>query len=298
MTTWDKILAKTPLLEVSRFSRNPKVRIFAKNESLCPTGSLKARLAAFVVWKTASDNAGRRLDFFDYSPGVCNYGIALASVCKSLGHNAHILVGSDIPLNCESLLSRDGADIIKIVGVSEWAALRMEAGRISASHAGWLWTNQYENPLGPDAYYDSTGAELACQLRECGVRPDFFLATVGTGGSIIGLSRKLKENFDCKTLCLQPSSPIPKIKGARMLAWPSDGEAGNIPGVFKAGIRLVDGYASIGPAKAKEFSECLQSEENIDVSDSGAMSLLGAVELSGQMDEGAIVILFPAISRR
>ncbi len=299
MKHYNEILLKTPLLDVSRFSLNQRVRIFAKDESKCPTGSLKARAAAFTVWKIASDKPQPgSLDFFDYSPGVCNYGIALAFACREFGHRAHILVSDDIPKNCEAKLARDGVDIIKIAGISDWDGMKREAGRISKERKEWIWTNQYENPLNALAHYETTGKEIIRQMKERNVRPDYFLATVGTGSSITGISLRLKEEFRCKTICVQPSSPTPKIKGARKLEWPAENRKGNVPGVFASGKELVDSCIFIDPAKAKEMSETLASKDNVDISASAAMNLLAAAELSGQMKEGIILTLIPALSRK
>lgn len=299
MKHYNEILVKTQLLDVSRFSLNPRVRIFAKDESKCPTGSLKTRAAAFMVWKIASDKPlSGSLDFFDYSPGVCNYGIALAFACREFGHSAHILVSDSIPTNCMVQLARYGADIMKIAGISDWEGMKREAGRISEERKEWIWTNQYENPLNALAYYETTGKEIIRQMKERNVRPDYFLATVGTGGSITGISRRLKEEFRCKTICVQPSSPTPKIKGARKLEWPAENSRGNVPGVFASGKELVDSCIFIDPGKAKEMSETLASKDDIDISASAAMNLLAAAELSRQMKEGVILTLIPALGSK
>lgn len=186
------LVGNTPLLEVSFRFRGRTRRIFAKAEHFSLTGSIKDRMAVHVLrraYETGAIRPGQAIA--EATSG--NTGIAFAAVGRALGHPVTIFM--------PNWMSREREDLIRSLGASIVPVSREQGGflgsiRMSEEFArehGAFLPRQFANEANVEAHERTTGPELSQQLQTRGLRPDAFVAGVGTGGTIMGVARHLRE---------------------------------------------------------------------------------------------------------
>ena len=234
------LVGDTPLVEVSALSPNPRVRIFAKLEGQNPGGSVKDRPAKWMIEAAERDGAlspGSGQVIIESSSG--NTGIALAMLARARGYHLKVVLPENVSVERRQLLEVFGAEIISSPG-SEGSngAMRM-AQRLAAEHPDWYFPFQYGNAANPQSHYESTGPEI---WRDC---PDIthFVAGLGTGGTIVGVGRFLKEqNPAIQIWAIEPPT-------GEMVDGLKNFDEGFIPPVFtdNGGAELLDRKKIVGP---------------------------------------------------
>ena len=276
------LIGETPIVDVSRLSPNPKVRILAKIESNNPAGSVKDRIAKAMIEEAEADGTltpGKTI----IEPSSGNTGIALAMICRLKGYPLKIVLPENVSIERRQLLEIFGAEIIMSPGSEGSNGAVRRAQALAEEHPDWAFLYQYANEANPRAHYETTGPEI---LRDV---PDIthFVAGLGTSGTLMGVGTFLKERKpDVKVYAVEP--PIgERVEGLRNL------DEGYIPPVYEkwGGPELLDGKRIVRPRESIEWTRKLVTECSIFAGISSGAALAGAVRLAEKIDEGVIVFI-------
>ena len=273
------LIGNTPLLDISSLSPNPRVRLLAKLEGQNPGGSVKDRIALSMIEEAEKDGTlspGQTI----LEPTSGNTGIGLAMVARVKGYPMKVVMPSNVSPERKQLLELWGAEIIESPGTEgSNGAVRM-AQALAAEHPEYAFLYQYGNQANPKAHYEGTGPEI---WRDC---PEIthFVAGLGTSGTLMGMSRFLKErNPAVEIWAVEPPSGE-MVDGLRNL------DDGYIPPIFDPD--LLDRKRVVGPRES-----ILGVRQLIDIGvfsgiSSGA-ALVGAQKCAADIEEGVVVTLFP-----
>lgn len=199
-----ELIGGTPLIRLSRFA--PGAVLLAKLERFNPTGSAKDRVALYMI-RAAQANGSLAPGGMIIEPTSGNTGIGIAALAAVLGYRAVIVMPDSMSVERIKLISAYGAEVVLTPGAQGMAGAVAKADELHAANPGSIIAGQFENPANPDAHYRTTGPEI---WEETGGNVDAFVAGVGTGGTISGVGRYLKEqNPDVRIIAVEPaSSPL------------------------------------------------------------------------------------------
>lgn len=199
-----ELIGGTPLIRLSRFA--PGAVLLAKLERFNPTGSAKDRAALYMI-RAAQANGSLAHGGMIIEPTSGNTGIGIAALAAVLGYRAVIVMPDSMSVERIKLISAYGAEVVLTPGAQGMAGAVAKADELHAANPGSIIAGQFENPANPDAHYRTTGPEI---WEETGGNVDAFVAGVGTGGTISGVGRYLKEqNPDVRIIAVEPaSSPL------------------------------------------------------------------------------------------
>ncbi|MDW3218015.1 MAG: cysteine synthase family protein [Acidimicrobiales bacterium] len=275
------MIGNTPMVDVSRLSPNPNVRILAKMEGQNPGGSVKDRIARAMILAAEEDGTltpGRTI----IEPSSGNTGIALAMIAKERGYPIKIVLPENVSIERRQMLEVFGAEIIDSPGAEGSNGAVRRAQALADEHPEWVFLYQYANEANPQAHYDTTGPEIWADVPEI----THFVAGLGTSGTLMGVGSFLKEqNPDIKILAVEP--PIgEQVEGLRNL------EEGYIPPVYEkwGGPDLLDGKRIVRPRESLEWTRKL-AEIGIFSGISAGAALAGAIRTAEKLDEGTIVFI-------
>jgi [CysO sulfur-carrier protein]-thiocarboxylate-dependent cysteine synthase len=275
------LIGNTPMVDVSRLSPNPDVRIVAKLEGQNPAGSIKDRIAWNMVQEAEADGTltpGRTI----IEPSSGNTGIALSMIARTRGYPIKIVMPENVSIERRQALEVWGAEIIVTPGAegSNGAVRRAEA--LANEHPEWAFLYQYANEANPRAHYAGTGPEI---WRDC-PQITHFVAGLGTTGTLMGVGRYLKEqNPDVKIVAIEP--PLgERVEGLRNL------DEGYIPPVYDkwGGQELLDRKRIVRPRESIEWTRRLV-DVGVFSGISGGAALAGAVKVAGEISSGTIVVI-------
>ncbi len=272
------LIGDTPLVEVSQLSPNPRVRILVKLEGQNPGGSVKDRIAKFMIEAAEADGTltpGCTI----LEPSSGNTGIGLALICRLKGYRLKVVMPENVSVERRQLLEIFGAEIIVSPGAEgSNGAVRM-AQRLVKEMDDVTFLYQYGNPANPRAHYETTGPEI---LRDC---PEIthFVAGLGTSGTLMGVGRFLKERKpDSQVWAVEPPAGE-KVEGLRNL------DDGFVPEVFDPDV--LDRKVIVRPRESIEWTRRLTKEASVFAGISTGAALAGAAKAAAQIDEGVIVTL-------
>jgi len=271
-------IGHTPLVELSRFNPNPNVRLLAKLEGTNPTGSVKDRVARYLIaGLEMSGRLGRDTTILEPSSG--NTGISLAMICRLKGYRLTVVMPSNVTRERRQLLAIYGADVIESpaeLGSNGAVAL---ARKLVGEDARYVMPDQYANPMNPQAHYETTGPEILSDCPEL----DVFVAGLGTGGTLMGVGRRLREEKPGVKIYAAEPMPGELVQGLRSL------DDGYVPEIFDPS--MLDGKFLVSTAESIEALRELTATEGIfaGVSSGGVMAV--ARRLAAQIASGTIVAL-------
>ena len=206
----------TPLIELQRMSPSKKVKIMVKLEGQNPGGSasLKDRVAKYMIEKAEQSGAlTKDKTIIEATSG--NTGIALAWLGRQKGYKVTIVMPDSMSKERRELLRIHGAKLILTKGSYEMSAAIDTAAELAAKDEQYYMPNQFTNPANPLAHYETTGAEIIEDFPYEQI--DVFIAGIGTGGSITGTARRLKERYpDIRVIGIEPP-PRDSIQGLKCL---------------------------------------------------------------------------------
>ena len=216
-------VGNTALVELSRLDGVPdQVRIFAKLESTNPGGSIKDRPVSRMIQTAVAENrfdGGRRL--LDSSSG--NAGIAYAMLGATLGIGVTLVVPGNASRERLDRIRAHGAELILTDPVEGYDHALREARRLAEQHEDqYFFCDQYTNDENWRAHFEGTGGEILAQLTELASRADAFVAGVGTGGTITGVGRRLREAWPDVHIAAVVPELFPGIEGLKPLGHPGD----------------------------------------------------------------------------
>lgn len=271
-------IGSTPLVELKNLSPRPGVRLFAKLEGQNPSGSIKDRVALALVEELERREGLRPGDtLVEASTG--NTAIALAMVARQRGYHLKIVLPEGVVPSIADVLNLYGVEMI-------WCAPRagmlgpIEETQRLARERGWAAVGQFSNPLNVTTHYRTTGAEIAADLPEV----DVFVAGLGTGGTIMGVGRRLRElNPKLKLIGVEPRIGE-RLQGLRSL------DEGFHPPLID--LDQLDGRFLVPADKAIAMAHRVIRAEGIMAGVSCGATLYAALRVAERMERGNIVVMF------
>jgi len=277
------LIGNTPMVDVSGLSPNPEVRIVVKLEGVNPGGSVKDRVARYLI-EDAEDRGVLTPGATLLEPSSGNTGIGLALISRVKGYHLKVVLPENVSAERRQLLEVWGAEIISSPGAEgSNGAIRL-ARQLAVSHPEWVFLYQYGNPANPRAHYETTGPEIWRDLPEV----THFVAGLGTSGTLLGVGRFLKEqNPDIEVWAVEPPAGE-AVDGLRTL------DDGFIPPIFTnlGGEKLLDRKTVIGPKDSVEWTRRL-ADVGIFAGLSTGAAMAGAARCATQIPAGVIVVLSP-----
>jgi cysteine synthase B len=281
-------VGNTPLLHVERLSAEfPGIQIFAKAEWHNPGGSVKDRAASAIVAQAERrGELGPGKSLLDSTSG--NTGIAYAMLGAAKGFAVTLCMPANVSEERKRILHAYGADIVYTdPGEGSDGAIRKAQELYAAHPERYVYVDQYSNDANWRAHYQGTANEI-WQQTEGGIT--HFLATLGTSGTFVGTSRRLKElNSSIKCISLQPDSPFHGLEGMKHM------ETAIVPRIYDP--QLADLDLGITTEDAHAMVRRMARTEGLLIGVSSGAALAGcakiARELAGRKEEGVIVTIFP-----
>ena len=269
----------TPLVELQNMGLKNGVHVYAKLEGNNPTGSVKDRIAKYMLDQAEQDGS-LTFDKTILEPTSGNTGISLAFVGGLKGYKVKVVMPENVSTERSLLLEAYGAEIVYSDGVSGTNGSIVVAQQMMNSENGnYYMPYQYGNAANPGAHYETTGPEIIKDLPEV----DVFVAGLGTGGTLMGNGRRLKEhNPDLKVVAVAPELGE-VIGGLRSL------EEGFIPPILD--ISLLDSRMMVQSRDAFHMTRDLLRLEGIFAGVSSGSVVYSAMKMAHRMDHGNIVCL-------
>lgn len=288
----DLLIGHTPLLELSHIEKEfgLKAKIFAKLEYFNPAGSIKDRVAKAMLdeaEKSGKIKAGATI----IEPTSGNTGIGLASVGVARGYKVIIVMPETMSVERRQIIKAYGAEIVLTDGSKGMKGAIAKAEEIHAATPGSFIPGQFVNPANPKAHYDSTGPEI---WEDTDGKVDWFVAGVGTGGTVTGVGKFLKEKKSgVKIAAVEPaSSPVLSTGVAGPHKIQGIG-AGFVPDVLDKNV--YDEVVRVANEDAFAYGKLVGRKEGVLVGISSGAALWAAVEIAKrpENDGKQIVVLFP-----
>jgi [CysO sulfur-carrier protein]-thiocarboxylate-dependent cysteine synthase len=271
-------IGHTPLVEIARFCPNPNVHLYVKLEGQNPTGSVKDRVARYLI-ESLEESARLQPDSIVLEPTSGNTGIALAMICHLRGLPLTVVMPSNVTRERRQLLEIYGASIVESPAeLGSNGAVAM-ARQMAADDPRYVMPDQYANPANPRAHYETTAVEIIDDCPEI----DVFVAGLGTGGTLTGVGRRLREYRSEVRIYAAEPMPGEAVQGLRSL------DEGFVPEVFDASV--LDGKYLVSTAESIEALRRLTDLEGIFAGVSSGGVLVVAARIAQQMERGTIVAL-------
>jgi len=271
-------IGNTPLVELPRITPKKGVRIFAKMEGNNPTGSLKDRIAKYMI-EHAERSGELTKDKTILEPTSGNTGIALAMIGRRKGYKVKVVIPENATPERRQLLEIFGAEMIYSDGTKGSNGAIELAQRLADQDKTLYMPYQYGNPANPLAHYETTGVEILNDLPEV----DVFVAGLGTGGTLMGVGRRLKEvNPKTKVIAVEPH-PGDLVQGLRSL------DEGFIPPILDTS--LLDSKIMVDSRCAFAATKDLTTKEGIFAGVSSGAVVHVAIRMAHRMEKGNIVVI-------
>ncbi|MCH7998191.1 MAG: PLP-dependent cysteine synthase family protein [Chloroflexi bacterium] len=272
-------IGDTPLVRLGRSSPKAGVNIYAKLEGQNPTGSLKDRIALYMI-NAAEESGELTPDKTILEPTSGNTGISLAMVARVKGYRLLCVLPDIVTPEREQLLRAFGADVVYAEGARSTNDAIFKAQRMVAEEPGrYYMPYQYGNEANPRAHYETTAVEILRDLPQVSA----FVSGLGTGGTLTGVGRRLKENNpDVKIVAAVPH-PGDLVQGLRSL------EEGFIPPILDESV--LDGRIVVDSRSSFAAVKELMENEGIFAGISSGAVMRTAQRVASGMDGGDIVAL-------
>jgi cysteine synthase len=272
-------IGNTPLIELSRYSPSSKIKILAKLEGNNPGGSIKDRIALYMI-KDAEKKGLIKPGQTIVEPTSGNTGIGLAMISAVKKYKFTAIMPESVSIERRKILKKYGAEIILTNG-SKGTNYAIEfAHNLIKKERKYLMIDQFNNPANVLSHYQTTGVEIINQAPEI----SYFVAGMGTGGTLMGVGKRLKEfNKNVKIVGIEPF-PGSKIQGLRnMKAY--------VPSIYDE--KKLDDKLNIEDENAFELMNDLFKNEGLSVGISSGAALWGAIKVAKKIKFGIIVTIFP-----
>jgi [CysO sulfur-carrier protein]-thiocarboxylate-dependent cysteine synthase len=269
-----ELVGNTPLVELPHLSPKPEVRLYAKLEGQNPTGSIKDRVALAMV-EAAKLEPGQEL----LEPTSGNTGISLALVARLKGYRLTCVMPENVTEERQRLLRLYGAEIVESPAEEGSNGAVRVALELAEREPRFHMLFQYANAANPAAHYEGTGAEIAEALD----RVDVLVAGLGTGGTLMGAGRRLRESFPEVVVAAAEPLPGDPVMGLRSL------EDGYVPPILDAS--QLDRKVLVSNAEAVAGLRALLEREGVFAGVSAGAVVHVARKLAAELDEGVVVAI-------
>jgi [CysO sulfur-carrier protein]-thiocarboxylate-dependent cysteine synthase len=273
-----ELVGNTPLVELQRLSPKPSVRLYAKLEGQNPTGSIKDRVAKAMIDAAEASGElepGRQL----LEPTSGNTGISLALVARLKGYSLTCVVPENVTEERLKLLRLYGAEIVLSPGAEGSNGAVRLALELAEQDDHYYLPFQYGNEANPRSHYEGTGAEIARELD----RVDVVVAGLGTGGTLMGVGRRLRERFPDVVVAAAEPLPGDPVLGLRSL------EDGYVPPILD--VEALDRKMLVSNGEAVAGMRSLLEAEGIFAGVSSGAVMHVARRLADDLDEGVVVAI-------
>src|SRR6266849_10669114 len=271
-------IGHTPLIELRSFSPRPGVQIFAKLEGNNPSGSIKDRIARKMIEEAEASGKLTR-DSILLEPTSGNTGIALAMIARVKGCAFTAVMPDNVTQERRQMLELYGANIVYSNGASGSNGAVKLAQELASKDDRYVMLYQYGNEANPRAHYEGTAVEIIKDLPDL----DVFVAGLGTGGTLTGNARRLKEyNPTIKVVAAEPLQGD-AVQGLRRL------EDGFVPPVLDQS--LLDARILVSARDAIRRTRQLKDQEGIFAGPSCGAALHAALRVAASMEQGKIVVI-------
>ena len=291
-TSADQLIGKTPLLELTNIEKKfgLKAKILAKLEYLNPAGSVKDRIAKAMI--DAAEASGElKPDSVIIEPTSGNTGIGLASVAAARGYRIIIVMPETMSVERRQLMKAYGAELVLTEGAKGMKGAIARADELAREIPNAFVTGQFVNPANPRAHFETTGPEI---WEDTDGRVDYFVAGVGTGGTITGTGRFLKsKNPDVKVVAIEPASSAVLSTGVAGAHKIQGIGAGFVPEVLDT--KIYDEIIPVSNDDAFATGKEIGKNEGVLVGISSGAAVWAAIEAAKRSEnEGkTIVVLLP-----
>lgn len=291
-TSAEQLIGNTPLVELTHIEKefDLKARLIAKLELFNPAGSVKDRVALAMI-NDAEKRGVLSKESVIIEPTSGNTGIGLASVAAARGYKLIIVMPDSMSVERRQIMKAYGAQLVLSPGAKGMPGAIELANQLAASTPNSFIVGQFVNPANVMAHYTTTGPEIYSATDG---KVDIFVAGVGTGGTITGTGRYLKEqNSKIKVVAVEPAASPVLSKGVKGPHGIQGIGAGFVPDILDTGI-----YDEIIPVKDEDaftYGRLMGKKEGVLVGISSGAALAAAVELAKREENAGkqIVVLMP-----
>jgi [CysO sulfur-carrier protein]-thiocarboxylate-dependent cysteine synthase len=272
------LIGRTPLVELPRLAPKPSVRLYAKLEGQNPTGSIKDRVALAMIEAAEASGElepGREL----IEPTSGNTGISLALIAGLKGYRLTCVVPENVTEERLRLLRLYGAQIVPSPGAEGSNGAVRLALELAEREPHYYLPFQYGNEANPRTHYEGTGAEIAADLE----RVDVLVAGLGTGGTLMGAGRRLRESFPDVVVAAAEPLPGDPVMGLRSL------EDGYVPPILD--VSQLDRKLLVSNAESVAGMRALLEQEGVFAGISAGGVVHVARQLAEELEEGVVVAI-------
>lgn len=279
------LVGNTPLVKINNITRDlPKeVEVYAKLEGYNPGGSVKDRAALRMI--EDAEKTGRLTKdkiILDSTSG--NTGIAYAWIGAVKGYNVELVLPQNVSEERKKILHAFGAKVVysnPLEGSD--GAIRLAWKIYVENPDKFCKLDQYNNPSNPLAHFDGTGVEIFEQTEG---RITHFIASIGTGGTIMGTGRRLKEyGKDIQIVAVEPASALHGLEGLKHMA------SSIVPGIYHE--EELDSKVPAPTEESYDMAKRLAREEGLLVGQSSGAAMWAALEVARKLKKGVVVVIFP-----
>jgi len=279
------LIGNTPLLEISHVvdGLSSEVKIYAKLEGMNPGGSVKDRPAWRMVQeglRTKKLRPGKTI--LDSTSG--NTGIALAMVGSVLHFPVELVMPGNVSIERKHIINAYGAKVTYSDPMEgSDGAIRLCRKILEADPEKYFKPDQYFNPMNPQAHYENTGPEIYRQTRGSVTH---FVAGIGTGGTVMGTGRYLKEvNAKIQIIAVEPDDALHGLEGLKHMA------TSIVPGIYHE--EELDDKIAVSTEDAYSMVYRLSQEEGVLVGQSSGAAMFASIKVARKLRAGTIVTVFP-----
>ena len=275
-------IGNTPLVKLEVVNHVPGVTIFAKLEGNNPGGSVKDRIAFYMV-KDAEDSGRLKKGDTILEATSGNTGIGLAMVGAAKGYKVKLVMPECVSLERRKVLEAFGAEVVLSPGKEGTdGAIKLAHSMMAESPEGYFMPNQFDNLSNIRAHYETTGREV---IEQTGGDIDVFVAGMGTTGTLMGAGRRIKE-FSKKIRIVG----VEPVLGHRVQGLKNMNES-IVPKIYDPAA--LDGKINVNDNDAFETTRMLAVKEGIFAGMSSGAALFGALQMAGRIKKGRIVVILP-----
>lgn len=281
------LIGRTPLVRLSRLSNGTGATILGKLEALNPAGSVKDRIGLAMIEAAERDGLISPGTSVIIEPTSGNTGISLAFVCAVRGYQCILTMPETMSMERRALLKAYGAQLVLTPGTEGMRGAIARAQEIAAETPGAFVPQQFENPANPDVHWRTTAEEI---WDDTGGEVDIFVAGVGTGGSITGIGRLLRERRPGVHVVAVEPVDSPVLSGGDPAPHRIQGiGAGFIPGVLDTGV--YDEIITCSAEDAFEVSRRLAREDGVLAGISSGANAWAALDLAKRPENAGKTIV-------
>jgi S-sulfo-L-cysteine synthase (O-acetyl-L-serine-dependent) len=275
-------IGNTPIVRINKLNPNKNVTIFAKLEGLNPSGSIKDRIALSMIQQAEiSGKLTKGKTIIEPTSG--NTGVALAMIGSLKGYDVEIVMSSAVSVERRQMIKAFGGTVTLTDGkLGTDGAIRKAREMVKENPQKYFMPDQFSNEFNKIAHYRTTGEEI---WKQTNGKIDYFVSSLGTSGTIMGVSKVLKEhNPQIKIVCAHP------VKGHYIQGLKNMEEA-IVPSIYDPS--QIDITIMVETEAAYEMTRQIVAKEGIFVGMSSGAAMYATVEIAKQIKTGTIVVIFP-----